>query len=80
MMAVVQPVNAGTTGTDDPVVVVVGNGSGPVRFNTNVSSGLPLNPAATHRDVDRHATERSVVPSPTEGGFATIVHEFPSHA
>jgi hypothetical protein len=41
MLAVVQPVNAGTTGTDDPVVVVVGSGSGPVNATTNVSGANP---------------------------------------
>jgi hypothetical protein len=84
-LPVVQPVNTGTTGSDDPVVddpvvVVVDGGTGPVNESTNVSSGYPTNPAATHQDVNTHATDGSRDPSPTEGGFATIDHELPSHA
>jgi hypothetical protein len=77
----VQPVNTGTTGSDDPVVVVVvDGGTGPVNETTNVSSGSPMNPAATHQDVDTHAAEESRDGTPIEGGFSTIDQEFPSHA
>jgi hypothetical protein len=77
-------VKAGTNWSGDDaavvVVVVVGSGSGPVNNTSNVSPGYPMNPAATHQDVDTHATEGSRDGTPTEGGFATIDHEFPSHA
>ena len=38
----VQPVNAGTTGSDATVVVVVEGGTGPVNDSTNVSVAEPV--------------------------------------
>ena len=58
----VQPVNAGTTGSDTTVVVVVG-GTGPVNETTNVSydgwfvEPLFWLPVATQKDTETQDTE-----------------------
>jgi hypothetical protein len=82
----VQPVNAGTTGPDETVVVdggtgVVGGGTGPVNETTNVSTTSPVSviPTATHSVALAHDTENSMSRLVLALGLVTIDHALPSH-
>ena len=80
MMAVVQPVNAGTTGVIDPVVVVVGNSSGPVSNSANESTTDPDSefPTALQRNSDAHDTDDRVSPTVPRLGLETTDQTKPS--
>jgi len=79
-MPQVQPVNAGTAGSDVTVVVVDVGGTGPVSDNTNVSFAEPVReyPAATQLDTLTHDTDDSASSLATLG-LDTIDHTVPSH-
>jgi hypothetical protein len=81
-MPQVQPVNAGTAGSDATVVVVDGGGTGPVSDNTNVSYTLfPTSACPTARQSDAliHDTELSTSKLVPALGLDTIDHTDPFH-
>jgi hypothetical protein len=84
ILAEVQPVNAGITGSGATVVVVVG-GTGPVNETTNVSYNgwfaEPLSwlPVATQKDTETHDTEDRTLPLVPGLGLVTVDQLVPSH-
>ena len=77
--------NAGTTGSDTTVVVVVGAGSGPVSDSANVSYNgwfderLYWLPVATQKDTETHDTEDRTLLSVLGLGLVTVDQTLPFH-
>jgi glucose-6-phosphate dehydrogenase assembly protein OpcA len=85
ILAEVQPVNAGITGSGATVVVVVVGGTGPVNETTNVSYNgwfaepLSWKPVATQKDTETHDTEFRALSLVLGLGLVTVDQTLPFH-
>jgi hypothetical protein len=85
ILAEVQPVNAGITGSGATVVVVVVGGTGPVNETTNVSYNgwfaepLSWKPVATQKDTETHDTEFRPLSLVLGLGLVTVDQTLPFH-